>query len=172
MNRLSAVQNFWAALARRERIAVALALGGVALMLVWWLALAGALQTLRTAPTQAAQLETQLQTLRGLQAQARSLQAQPKLSRDDAFRALEASVKQRLGSSAQLSQQGERTTLVLKGTSAQALAQWLAQARIDARVLPSEARLQRAAPAAGPATGSAAAADGWNGTLVLALPAG
>ena len=169
MNPLAAMQRFWAALARRERFAVALALGVVALTLVWWLALAGALQTLRTAPTQAAQLEAQLQALRGMQAQARALQAQPKLSRDDAFRALDASVKQRLGSSAQLSQQGERATLVLKGTSAQALAQWLAQARIDARVLPSEARLQRAP--ASPAS-AAAAADAWNGTLVLNLPAG
>jgi general secretion pathway protein M len=155
-------QNFWRGLAERERIGVALALSAVLLTLLWWLALAPALQTLGSAGTEAALLESRLQAMRGLRAQAQALQAQPKVGRDEAQRALESSVSQRLGASAQLSVQGERATLVLKAASPEALAQWLAQARVNARALPSEARLQRSANTT---------AVSWDGTLVLALPA-
>jgi general secretion pathway protein M len=123
------------------------------------------LQTLKLAQAQSPQLEAQLQAMRALQAQAQALQAQPKLGRDDALRALESSVRQRLGSSVQFTLQGERATVQLKGASAEALAQWLAQARVNARALPSEARLQRSASAA------SAAGASWDGSLVLTLPA-
>jgi general secretion pathway protein M len=164
MNGMKIWQDFWRARAPREQLGIALALAAVVATLLWWLALAPALQTLRNSAAQAAKLEAQLQTLRGLQAQAQALQAQPKMARDEALRALEASVKQRLGASAQLSVQGDRVSLLLKGTSADALAQWLAQARVNARALPVEARLQRSASApVSPAT--------WDGSVVLALPA-
>ena len=52
---------------------------------------------------------------------------------------------------------GERVTVTLKGVSADALAQWLVQARLNARALPSEAHWVRS----GPGT--------WDGTLVLNL---
>jgi general secretion pathway protein M len=164
MSNMKIWQDFWRARAPREQAGMALAIAAVVATLLWWLALAPALQTLRNSGPQAAQLEAQLQALRGLQAQAQALQAQPKMARDEALRALEASVKQRLGASAQFSVQGDRVSLLLKGTSAEALAQWLAQARVNARALPTEARLQRSASAA---PGGAA----WDGSLVLALPA-
>ena len=53
---------------------------------------------------------------------------------------------------------GERVTLTLTATPADALATWLTQARVNARALPSEARLNR-----GPS-------GGWDGTIVVTLP--
>lgn len=148
----------WQALAARERRWLSWAAAIAALSLVWWLAVAPALHTLRAAPAQLALLDGQLQTMRELAEQARLLQSQPKIAYDDALRALEASVRQQFGSTAQFSVSGERATLTLKGASAEALAQWLTQSRVNARVLPSEARLTRSP-------------QGWDGTLVLSLPA-
>ena len=61
---------------------------------------------------------------------------------------------------------------------ADALAQWLTQARITARAVPAEVRLVRGTSpgtATGPGAGAGAATSGgnavWDGTLVLNLPA-
>lgn len=168
----------WTALTPREQTLLSAAAALVAVALVWWVAVAPALQTLKTADTQRRLLDAQWQTMQSLQIQARALQSQPSINQRDALRALEASVQQGLGATAQLSVVGDRATLTLRGTPADALAQWLAQARVNARALPSEARLVRAgAPA--PALGGTAALNPpaaeaavplWNGSLVLSLP--
>lgn len=158
------LQTHWGRLAPRERRSVLAALVLIGAALVWWIALAPALKVLRDAEAQHQQLDAQMQTMRRLQTEAQTLQAQPKLAFDDALRALESSVRQRLGSTAQLSVIGERATVTLKGASGDALARWLAQARINARALPSEARLVRS-PGPVPATGPT-----WDGVLVLSLP--
>ena len=168
MSRFTAAQNFWRGLASRERSGIALAATAVAVMLLWWLALSPALQTLAQAKTQGGQLEAQLQAMHVLQAQAQALQAQPKMGRDEAVRALESSVKQRLGTNAQFTLQGERALVTLKGVSAEALAQWLTLARVNARSVPIEARLQRSAAVNATAN---AAAPIWDGSLALSLPA-
>jgi general secretion pathway protein M len=77
---------------------------------------------------------------------------------DDARQALEASLKP-LGASAQMVVQVERVTVTLKAAAPDALAQWLATARQNARTLPTEARLTRNA------------AGAWDGVVVLQLPA-
>lgn len=154
----------WNLLAPRERGGVALAGVLVALALLWWVLLGPALATLRQADAQHRQLDAELQAMRSLQAEAMALQNQPRIAYDDALRALEASVRQRLGTSAQLSVAGERATVTLKGADPDALARWLTQARVNARAVPSEARLTRSA---GPATAPAR----WDGSLVLTLPA-
>lgn len=161
----------WQQLAPRERTAVLGAAALVAAALAWWVLLQPALSTLRGAPQQHAQLDAQLQRMRALQAEAQTLQSAPKINQDDALRALEAGVRQRLGATAQLQVVGDRATLVLKGASADALAQWLALARINARALPTEARLVRSAAPAGPTGSNVAPAPTWDGTLVLGLPA-
>jgi general secretion pathway protein M len=165
MNR-QALRHFWDKLAPREKSLVVGTAVLVGAALLWWVLLAPALQTLRSAERQHAELDLQWQRMRSLQAEAQALQSSPKISYDDALRALESSVRQRLGAGAQLNVAGDRATVTLKGTSADALAQWLAQARINARALPAEARLVRSAPAAGQD-----AAVAWDGTLVLSLPA-
>lgn len=149
----------WQHLAPREKIMVGAAVALVALAVLWWLLVAPALAVLRTADAEHRRLDTQIGRMRSLQQQAQALQAQPKINADEAARQLEASVRQRLGANARLAIAGDRATLTLSAAPADALATWMAQARVNARALPTEARLTRNA------------AGGWDGTVVLALPA-
>ena len=159
MNQLSLLSARWRALAGRERLLVLTGLALLFVALLWWLALAPALATLRTAEQQQRLLDTQLQQMLRLQEQAKALHAQPSMALDEARRLLEASTRQQFGASAQLTVLGERATVTLKGASADALAQWLSQVRLNARAVPAEARLQRSA------------AGTWDGTLALNLSA-
>lgn len=131
----------------------------VLLALAWWVAIGPAMATLRGAEAQHRAADEQLQRMLALQAQARALQAQPRQGYDEALRQLEASVQQRLGTTARMMVSGERVTLTLSAVPADALARWLTQARVSARSVPVEARLARNP------------AGQWSGTLVLNLPA-
>ena len=172
----AALRARWQALAPREQTLVLAACGVVAFALLWWLALAPALTTLRTAPARHAELDAQLQRMQSLRAEAQQLQSAPNPARGDTVGALRTALAQRLGNTAQLNVVGDRATVTLKGAPAGALGQWLAQARSNARAAPIEARLARSAATsantAAPATlgNPAAAAPRWDGTLVLALP--
>lgn len=166
----AALRARWQALAPREQNLLLAAAALIALALLWWLALAPALQTLREASTRHARLDAQLQHMQALQAQAQQLQATPRANPEDALRALQASVAERLGASARLSVAGDRATLTLQGTPADALAIWLAQARSNARALPQEAHLVRATAPDNRSAATQSAAVRWDGTLVLALP--
>ena len=165
---LTALRGRWTQLAPREQMLVAAAGVLVLLALLWWVALAPALQTLRSAPARHAALDAELQRMLQLQAEARQLQALPQASAGDAAAQLRSSLAQRLGAQAQISVAGDRATVQLKGASADGLAQWLAQVRSNARAVPLEMRLSRSS-----AAGNAAAADSprWDGTIVLGLPA-
>ena len=186
---LSQFQARWRALEAREQTLATSAVLLVGLALIWWLLVAPPLRTLRTAEAQQRSLHVQLQKMQALQAQAQALQTQTKLGRDEAVRALEASVKQRLGSAGQLAVVGDRATVTLRNVPADALAQWLAQARVNARTIPGEVRLVRSTlsmhatpgnsisaanaqvPAAAPTPAAAAGnAPVWDGTLVMSLP--
>ncbi len=148
----------WQRLAPREKVLVATTSAIVVLALLWLVAIRPALGVLRSAEEQHRALDAQLQQMTTLQEQARTLQAQPKIGHDEATRLLERSLRDRLGTSARLAISGDRATVTLTGTPADALARWLTQSRVDARALPGEARLQRNA------------AGLWEGTLVLSLP--
>ncbi|MDO5692499.1 MAG: type II secretion system protein GspM [Pseudomonadota bacterium] len=154
----------WARLDARERRLVALAATVVGLALLWWVGLAPALRTLREAGPQRQALQAQAQQMQQLKTEAEALKALPRMSRDEALRALEASVKQRLRDTGQLSVVGDRANVVLKQTPADALAQWLADARMNARATPVDARLTRGA---GTAPGAPVL---WSGSLSLSLP--
>ena len=154
----------WDNLAPRERTMLAGAVTIVVLALVWWVLLGPALSTLRAASTQHRELDVQLQTMHRLQAEALALQNQPKMSYDDALRALESSVTQRLAGTGQLNVAGERATVTLRSAQPETLARWLTQARVNARAVPSEVRLSR-----NPITAQQGIAS-WDGTLVLTLP--
>jgi general secretion pathway protein M len=153
------VRARWAGLEPRERLLVGSALALVAVALVWWVALAPALATLRSADSQHRSLDLQLQHMRRLQSQAKLMQSQPRQGGEEAMRQLEATIRSQLGVSARYSIAGERVTVSLTNTPAAALAQWLAQVRTNARAIPGEAKLTRNA------------SGGWDGTLVLTLPA-
>jgi general secretion pathway protein M len=158
MNAQALLRARWEGLAAREKLLTATAAALVVLALVWLVLLGPALATLRGAETQRRALDEQLRQMQVLQAQAQALQAQPKQNHDDAVRLLELSVRQRLGTTARILIAGDRATVTLTGTSPDALTQWLTQARVNARALPSEARIARNA------------AGLWEGTLMLALP--
>jgi len=158
---LGALQTRWGKLAPRERALLGMAALLVGATLLWQLLLAPALQTLRSADAQRKSLDAQLQHMRTMQSQAKALQQQAPLSYADALRALQQATKQTLGATAQVTVVAERANISLQASSADALAQWLAQARLNARSAPLEARLtQTIAP-----TGVT-----WTGTVVMSLP--
>lgn len=161
MKQLATLQARWARLDARERRLLLLGTGVVALALLWWVALAPALHTLRGAPQQHQRLDGQLERMRQLQAQAQALQNRPRVSPAEAARALEQSVREQLGAHAQLQIQGNQVSVTVKSLPAPALALWLSQARSGAHASVTQARLLR---------DSAAAPASWSGTLVLALP--
>lgn len=183
----------WDGLGLRERRLVLIASALVAVALLWWIALAPALATLRLAQDQHPRLDAQLQQMQTLKAQAGALAAQPKVLPEDARRSLETSLKQTLGASAQMAVAGNRATVTLKGAAPDALAQWLMQARINARAAPAEVRLIKSAmPGSGATSGAGFPASQlanlpaastaqpaapltlapvrWDGTVVLNLP--
>ena len=148
----------WLRLAPRERRLALAAATLVMLALLWWLLLRPALGTLRSADAQHRSLDAQLQQMLAWREQALRLQAQPRQNRDDAVRLLEGSIRGGLGAGARMTITGDRVTVAMAAVPPDALAQWLTQARINARAVPGEARLQRNA------------AGQWDGTLVLNLP--
>lgn len=178
MSRIAPLQARWKALAPREQNLMLAAAGIVALALVWWVALAPALTTLRQAPELHRKLDMQLQHMQRLQAEAQQLQAQTQTVPSDAVGALRSSLTQRLGTAAQMNVLGDRVTVTLKAAPADATAEWLALARTNARAVTVETKLTRSnanTPTnAGPATlgnTAAPATPRWDGTVVLALPA-
>lgn len=190
--RLNAWRAQWNKLAPRERHALLLAAATLGAGLLWWVLLAPALQTLRQAPAQHAALDQQLLRMQRLQSEARRLQAdmpaplpgaQEGLATPaDLPTRLRESVQLTLGAGAQVTLQGERALLTLKGVPASALAAWLGQARQNLRVNPLEMRLTAASAPASPASAGnrpapanarpAAQTDErrWDGSLVLGLP--
>ncbi len=155
------LQAKWQLLHQGDKARLLLVATVLALIFVWWALVATPLRILNQADIQQRNLDTQLQTVQNLKAQAQILKVQPTIKRDAALAMLQSSIKP-YGASAQLDVVGERVTVTLRALPADALAQWLSLARINARALPLEARLLRAANATTPA---------WDGSLVLSLPA-
>ncbi|MDE2418290.1 MAG: type II secretion system protein M [Burkholderiales bacterium] len=163
---MATLQARWGQLAARERTLLSLAAALVLLAAVWLLFLSPIITTLRSAETQSRALDTQLQQMLALQTQVQSLQKQPPLAFDEALKALNLATQQTLGASAQVAVAGERASVTLQGVSPDALARWLAQARLNARSVPLEARLARTVSAKDNTQGTV-----WNGVLVMSLPA-
>lgn len=150
----------WRGVNPRDRAPMRIATALLMLAVLWWALVAQPLGVLLQATEQRRMLDSDWQKMQSLKIQSQRLLSLPKMSRDDSLRALQASVKQ-LGVSTQLDISADRITLSLRGVPAEALAKWLAQARINAHTQPLEARLTRAA-------GVTAA---WDGLLILGLPA-
>ncbi|MGE4240837.1 type II secretion system protein GspM [Ramlibacter sp.] len=153
-----ALRTRWDRLAPREKALVGGATLLVAAALLWWVALAPALATLKVADEQHRALDSQVQYMLRLQAQAQAMQGQPRQNTDEAMKALELAIRQHLGTAARYTIAGERVTVSLTGAHSEAVAQFLTQSRVNARALPSELRLARNPVA------------GWDGTIVVGLP--
>jgi general secretion pathway protein M len=134
---------------------------GLFLSLLWFWNMAPALKTYQEAPLQLAQLELQSQNLKSLQTQALALQKAPRMNAQNASAVLQQTATEILGSSAKLTLESGRATVNLTPTSADALAQFLASARVKAYALPVEAKLQKT---------KTADQELWRGTLILSLP--
>ncbi|MCY1370710.1 hypothetical protein D9M69_578140 [compost metagenome] len=63
------------------------------------------------------------------------------------------------GGTAEFAVMGDRVTLTFKGTTPEALARWMTQVRVNARLLPVQAQLNRTDNPAG-----------WSGQMVLTSP--
>ena len=161
------MRALWRSLAIRERRLVSAACILVAAAVLWWFALAPALTSLRSSQALHSQLDAQLQQMQALKAQALALKSQPVMPADEARRALQTGIRQTLGNSALAVFAGDRATVTLKGVPADALAQWLVQARVNARSLAVEARLVKSASSNAAGTANPVA---WDGTLVMSLP--
>lgn len=158
------LRAWWLGLATRERRLVSLTALFVGLALVWWVALAPAIATLRSASSQMPKLETGVRHMQALKVQAQAMIAQPQLPPQEVRRLLETSTSQTLGAAAQMQVSADRATVVLKNVPPDVLAQWLVQIRANARLVPLEVRLTRNAH-----TG-AGRGWGWDGSVTLLLP--
>lgn len=162
---LAPLRQHWNALAQREQNLVLLAGSVVLLALLWWVALAPALNSLRTAPARHAAADRELQAMLQMQAQAELLRQQPQSSSADAKTLLEQSVAAELGANAKLQWLGQRAQITLTQAPAPALARWLSQARDNSHAAVAEMKLNRqTAGNAGDAT------TRWSGSLLLDLP--
>ena len=159
---LEPLRAYWARLPGREKNLFRLAALVTLAWVLWQFSLAPGLAILRTADAQARTLEAQMQQMQAMQMQVQAIEKQPVLGFDEAVRALSTATKQTLGTTAQLVMAGDRASVTLKDASPEALAQWLVQARVNARSHLVEVRLVRGAVPAGPA---------WSGVLVMGLPA-
>lgn len=153
--------RFLQARSPREQLALRLLAGLLALWLLWSLALAPAWRTLRSAPAKQAALRPKLDAMRPMAAEAQALRQGDNAQlpeRTQRLRALEQATQRLLGGSVQLQATAEQVTLTLRDAAPQALAQWLQEARINARLLPTQVQLERVGEPARPR---------WQGTLVL-----
>lgn len=152
---LAPLRQWWRALPGRERRLLLVAGGVLGLALLWWLALAPALGTLRSAPAEIETAEAQLRAMQRLAAEVTELRSTPPVNSEQAAAALRAATE-RLGEQARLSLQGDRAVLTLNGVATSQLRDWLAEARSGARARPVEASLLRSG-------------NGFSGTLVVAI---
>jgi general secretion pathway protein M len=158
---LTLVRSRWQQLAPREQSLISIATLLLAVLVVWWVLVSPALRVVRQSDQQTQTLQARLQRMQSLQAQAQALQGRPVIGFDEAVRALERVTQDTLADTARLTLVGERASVTVQGSSADALSQWLTQARINARAVPLEAQLQREDSPQGAV---------WRGTLVLGLP--
>jgi general secretion pathway protein M len=134
--------TLWGGMAPRERLALSVGLAVLAAFALWMLLIAPAWRTVRDAPAQLDRLEVQLQHMQRLAAEARSLRGAPVVSTAQAVEGLKAATN-RLGDKASILFQGDRVTLTLTGVSADALRDWLSEARGAARARPIDVQLTR-----------------------------
>jgi general secretion pathway protein M len=140
---LAQLRQRWAKLAPRERNLVAVGGAALGLLLLWYVGLASAWATWKTAPTQLRSAEADWMQMQRLATEARDLKAQPPVSAAQAAEALK-SATERLGAHGKLSQLGDRATLSINGASPEQLRTWLAEVRSGARARPIDVQVSRA----------------------------
>jgi general secretion pathway protein M len=148
-------QTQWQALGERERFSLKIAGAVLGAGLAYFLLIAPAQRTARSAPAQLEALEAQLQQMQAQAAEARTLRNSPTVPAAQAQAAL-TSATERLGPAARLQLAGDRAMVSLNGVGPEALQAWLGEVRAAARARPVEAQLTR-----GP--------KGFSGSVVLLI---
>ena len=158
----------WMDLSGRERLGLGMAWVVLALALLWSMGVAPAWRQWQQGQVQSRALQTQWQGMQALQAQVSALNGQNRVRPEEATRLLQNSLAT-LGPGATMTVNGDLATVQIKAASAAAVAQWLAQARVQAQALPVQARLGRAAAGANAGPGSGATTVG---NMTTAAPVG
>ena len=158
MKAVQAWQSFINQRSPREQLAIQWALGFVAVVVLWQIAVAPAWQVWRDSQTHLDTLAQQHTDMLALQQQAKQMQALTRISTETSTQTLQ-SLCAGLGDKVKCSRQALRMTVDFKGLGPQAVAQAWAQARSQAQAVVLETHLQRQG-------------ELWNGQWVWALPEG
>lgn len=148
---------WWQSIPGETRAVGVLLSAALAVVLLSALTILPSLKVLRQAPADHQQLDQQLDLVRNLATQAQGAKNQPRPGADDALKFLDASVKQSLAATAQMSVSGDRATVTLRNATPESVTAWLMALRTTGRLLPAEAKLSRADA-------------GWSGQVVVNLP--
>jgi general secretion pathway protein M len=146
----------WQALSQRERRIALTLIWAVALVLLWFVAVAPALRSVRTAPARLDELDAQLQQMQRLATETAALRALPPVGGLQSQSALKAATDA-LGPAARLTLGGDRATISFTNATGTQVRDWLAEVRSAARVRPIEANLTR-----GP--------QGYSGSVIVQMP--
>jgi len=160
-SRIEHFKLYWQQLSPRSKRVWLLLFVAACLGFLWLVAVAPALKTLRDAPDRHRLLNVQLEHMQRISAEAKSLQKLPQLNLVDAQKALQNTVTQRLGANGQVSITGNRAILTIKNATPTAVAEFLTDARINARAIPEEVKIMR----------STVTVANWDGSMTLTLPA-
>jgi general secretion pathway protein M len=148
----------WQALGARDRRLVSAMAWLVGLALVWLVAVQPAWRSVSSAPARLDELDGQLLQMQRLAGEAKSLRGAPAVGSLQAQAAVKGATDT-LGGAARLTLAGERANVNFTNVGGTQLRDWLAEVRGAGRARVLEANLSR-----GP--------QGYNGTVVLALPGG
>ncbi len=155
---LAPLRARWQALGARERRLVT-AMGWVlGIALLWLVAVAPAWRIVGSAPARLDELDAQLLQMQRQAGEARHLRGAPAVGLTQAQAAVKGA-SDSLGGVARLTLGGERASVVFTNASGTQLREWLAEVRGAGRARVVEANLTRGA-------------QGYSGTVVLALPGG
>jgi general secretion pathway protein M len=132
----------WKTMAPRERWALGTGFAVLGVYLVWSTLIGPAWRTVHEAPVTLDRLEIDLQHMQRLAAEAKTLRDSPTVPSTQAIEPLKTATE-RLGDKASIAFHGDRATLTLKGVYADALRDWLGEARSAARARAIDVQLAR-----------------------------
>ncbi len=155
-NLAAPLRQRWQALAPREQRVAGWLAWAISLVLLWFIGIAPAWTSYRTAPAKIDQLDAQLQQMQRLAGEATTLRALPPVGGLQAQAALKTATDA-LGSAGRLQLGGDRATVTFTNATGVQVRDWLAETRSAARTRPIEANLTR-----GP--------QGYSGTVIVQMP--
>jgi general secretion pathway protein M len=152
---MNSAQQWFAARSPREQLGLQAAAALLGVCVFWQIGVAPALQVWRSSQTQQAKLDQQLADMQAWQQEAQQLQQQIAAAPPDSLHSLQT-LAATLGPSTQVQPQADQFHIQFKDAAPQALAEFITQARLQARAKPVQAHWQ-------------AHQGRWEGQLVLTV---